>query len=204
MHGTKSLFAMAFISMLLIFGCAGQQPTQGVQNGSPSVAAPSQPAAQQWAHYSNIGMSFDYPAGMSVNESLGSYPDSATVVVQSRDAAVGAIIVEFMNASLISNLTIDPLAVATGVLDYDNASGGDMLLSQADGTSAISNYTTPNGLAAAEMRFTLPTGNLTLYGYAIEIYDHAHDASYPVRIVSSDPAQSKSIRDRFVASFKSG
>jgi hypothetical protein len=201
MRSPAFIMAIALIA-LLIGGCTGQ--AQAPTNSSASPQPPAAPPAQQWAHYSNIGMSFDYPAGMGVNESLESYPQSAIVVVQSRDAAVGAIIVEFMNATVISNLTIDPIYVATGILDYDNSSGGDMLLSQADATSAMTNFTSPGGLAAAEMRFTIPSGNLTLYGVALELYDQKGLVSYPVRIVSSDPNQTRALRDRFVDTFRSG
>jgi hypothetical protein len=197
MAGIKLFLALALAS-LLIAGCA-QQPAPGQNNTNQSNVS-----VQQWAHYSNIGISFDYPAGMSLNQSLDSYPASALIVVQSSDAAQGAIIINYLNASLLSNLTRDPHDIAVGILDFDNSSGSDAMLGQADATGPISNYTTSGGLAAAEMRFTLPAGNVTLYGYALEFYDKPRAVSYPVRIISSSPQQTQLIRDRFVSSFRSG
>ena len=194
----RMLLALSLI--LLICGCTQAPPP------APNQTQPATPAPQvrQWAHYRNSVKTFIKPQGMRVNETLGSYPQSATVLIQSSDAAQGALLVNFVNASAASNLTIDPLEVAVGVLGYDNTSGSDLVLSQADGTGEITNMTTSGGLAEAEMRFTLPTNNVTLYGFAIEMYDKQHAASYPVRILSSDPNQTKALRDRFIDTFRSG
>ncbi len=206
MHRT---IAALSIMLLLSLGCVSQPQAQNATAPSGPASQNASPAPQanppSWAHYSNLGMSFDYPAGMRVNESLDLYPRSATVVVQSSDAAEGALIVQFVNASLAANLSSRaPQDIAAIVLGYDNSSGSDALLVQADGTGEMANYTTPEGLGVAEMRFTLPSGNDTFYGYAIEIFDPKALASYPIRIISSSPNQTQAMKDKFMQSFRSG
>ncbi len=193
---------LGLLMLALVFGCIGNAPVQAPQNQTQQ--APPQPLQPQWEHFSGVYMGFDYPGGMNVSVTNSSMPSSGTVLVQSSDAAKGAILVTFANVSGAVSQTEDPLALAAGILEYENSSGSDNILSQAEETGAISNYTSPNGLAVAEMPFVLVSGNTTLYGFAMEMISIQNTAAYPVRVLSSDPNQTRVLRDRFVSSFTSG
>ncbi len=196
-------YLLSAMALLLICGCLGQaqqQAPQAPQNQTPALPAQS----PQWDHFSGSGMSFDYPHGMAVNVSNATMPQSSSVLIQSSDAAKGAIIIDFVNVTKAVSGNEDPASLVSGVLEYENSSGSDALLSQAYDTGNISTYATPGGLTAAEMPFLMVSGNVTLYGYAIDLLDLQGKSSYPVRILSSDPDQSRAIRDRLIATFRSG
>ncbi len=198
----RALLALALVS--LIFGCLSQAPPAAYNQTVQNQSAPPLPPQPSWDHFSGVAMAFDYPHGMKVTVSNSSMPSSGTVLVQSSDASQGAIVVNFANVSGALTGTEDPLSLATGIIDYENSSGSDAMLSQASATGSISNYTSPNGLAVAEMPFVMTEGNVTLYGFALELLSVQDKASYPTRIISSDPNQTKALRDRFVSSFQSG
>lgn len=207
---------LSLILALLLFGCTSQGPAnQTVQtNQSPQAIAPqpvppSAPADQTgWATYRNIGMSFDYPADMNITEEISGYPGYATVVAQGRNFSEGAVVVGFINASGISSLPGDPEQAAAGILKGDGENSDD-ISGQAQVRGEISSGLSANGVPMAERTFELTktssAGNsATAYGYALELYDPALKASYPVRIFSGNKEWTKQMRDRFVSSFRTG
>lgn len=211
---------------LLLFGCSQSPPPSAPANStSENVSAPpaalpeppSQPPAANpapgappqeagWLHYSNIGISFDYPERMNVTEQLGSYPGYATVVLQGKNVSTGAIVVGFINVSGIASADPDPLVQAARVLESDSKSKDD-ISGQAQVKGDISTYISPGGLPTAERDFLLSgsssTGsNVTMHGYALEFYDSKRKAAYAVRIFSTDAAWTYEMKSRFVSSFK--
>ncbi len=212
---SRKILAASLMLALLLFGCAG--PAQpGANQSAPAVQPPPNPQAQPapqapsdgWPSYHKIGVSFDYPTGMNISEELSGYPGYATIVAQGANVSQGALVFGFINASGISSLPGDPVQAAVDTLKADGESGDD-ISGQAQVRGDISGSVSPNGIPMAERTFELTkassTGNsVTAYGYALEFYDPALKASYPVRIFSSDYNWTKEMRDRFVSSFRTG
>ena len=203
-HPMKTLSFLVLASLLLL-GCT-QPPSQKAQEIGIPVTQPilpaSQPASQEWANYDNIGISFDYPKGMGLTESLQSYPGYATVVLQSENASEASILVlVFMNGSS-ENIT-DPIEEVSGIMASDSESENDPLgiLHQATSKSPITTYTSSNGLATAEIGFNITHGNLSLYGYAFTLYNKDTKGVYGVRMVSLKNDLAVRMKERFLSSF---
>jgi hypothetical protein len=216
----NAFFALGLLLILFVSGCTSQQltpqqpsapqanATQPAPAQPPSQPPSPPPAAMGWAHYSNIGISFDYPKQMNVTEQLGSYPGYATILAQGKNVSTGAIVVGFINFSGISSVLPDPLAQASRVLESDSKDKDD-ITGQAQVQGEVSTYVSPNGVPLAERSFILTKpgtsgNNVTMYGYAIEFYDPGIKASYPVRIFSADQGWTDSMKARFLSTFKTG
>jgi hypothetical protein len=207
--------ALLLMAALLISGCTQSPsqpgPAQAPGNASPQAAAP-EPANQsvadsgQWSHYSNLGISFDYPQDMNVTEQLGGAPGYAIVTLQGRNVTTGAIVVGIVNTSLFSSVAPDPLDEAVSILEFYSGSEDD-IVGQAQARGEISKYVSLNGIPLAERSFVLTKAgssgnNVTMYGYALEFYDAGIKSSYAVRIFSADAAWTGEMRSRFVSSFR--
>ncbi|MEW6722466.1 MAG: hypothetical protein AB1324_04340 [Candidatus Micrarchaeota archaeon] len=185
----------------------------GAQQPAPGTGKPvsgETPAANEsgWKTYSNIGITFDYPENMSMTEQLQNHPRSASITLQGKNVSEGAIIVAFFNVSEFPPVLPDPLDEAARVLEDDGNDPGD-ISGQAQAKGEISSYVSPNGLPLAEREFWLVSEtssgkNVTMHGYALEIYDAEDKAAYAARIFSADSEWTEEMKGRFVSSFGTG
>jgi hypothetical protein len=206
---------LPLVLLLVLFaGCTqqvGQAPSQqqtqppttpGTHIQTPPPSQPVQPPEAGWDTYRNIGITFQYPAGMKVTESLSSYPGYATIAIQGGAQNNDVIIIAFVN--LTGTDYGNPLDAAENTLTSDSNAIKDPLglLHQATQKGDISKYESANGLATAERTFSIAKGNITLYGYALELYDDANKAAYGVRILSINQSQSQEMKNTFISTFK--
>lgn len=222
MKGFFSLVVIIAVSFAL-FGCAqtgepaneaengtqGPAGAGGQQDKADDVPQPDGTAAQGegYATYSQDTFSFDYPQALKAQESLGSYSGGrgyAFVALQNdiaEDPAILVYYIRFGNISLIADKSAE--TIAKSLLESDN-SGQDVMgvLHQASDKGTITQFTSGNGYAGAEMTFTLtdPDATQKLYGYAIQLYDARRTVSMKARIIGMDMGTVKAVRDRFVGS----
>jgi len=211
---------LALIALALVFamisGCAqqgnpaGQNETaetpQGSHQTQPNTAGQANASGGfGFRTYEQKTFSFDYPDTLAAQESLGSYNSGngyAFIALQNDDASDPAVLVyyiRFGNIPLLANKSAPE--IARSFLESDNT-GQDMMgvLHQSSDKSNISEFTTKNGYAAAEMTYALkdPQATQALYGYAIDVYDPQTTVSMKTRILGTDKEKAKAARDRFV------
>ncbi len=211
-----------FLLIVFLSGCTGSQP-QGNATSQPqaqpatapnaTTVSPSVPLPQNqsqpsdWNHYSNIGISFDYPKEMSVSESTGSYPASASIIAKDQNG--GSIGVSYTNASASgAKGSEDPLQVTSDFLSRLKRTLSDaMNKSIANGSivsgsvSDVSKQYSPNGIGGAEFSYVVANTNSTGYGYALQFYVPGRTAIYTVFILTPSRSESDMIKSRFMSSF---
>lgn len=217
------LFGTVLLGIAMLSGCAGLQAAPQAANqtsttGQNASAAVQQPAANQtapvqpiasWKQYRQATFSFDYPAGLETQESLGSYMEGrgyAVVILQNENIDDPTMIAYYVRYGNISTNLSAPL-IAKAFLESDNK-GEDMLgvLHQAASKGSISEYGTARGYGVADMTFKFadPKSGKELNGYAIQVYDPATTVGMKARILAADAQKALETRDRFVESLKIG
>ncbi len=213
--------AAGLVLMLALYGCSGPEETgtpdlsdqdsAGGLAGQPANASavPAAAAISGYERYGQESFSFDYPEGLSIQESLGSYQSGmgyAYMAFSSKNESEPALIVyyiRFGNSSLLANQSAS--FIAQSFLESDNK-GQDMLgvLHQAGDKSAISLFTTQKGYAAAGMDFIVKDENMTqgIFGYAIQVYDPASTVGMKARILATDSQKANETKERFLDSLE--
>ncbi len=224
----RSLFVFGILAlvMLSLSGCgqqaapvnqtqeSAQAPAQQQAGAAPSGTGGAVPSGQegliaQWKTYSQPTFSFDYPAMLSAEESLGSYMNGsgyAVVALQDESTDDPALLVAYIRyGNMTSSVSsMGATEIASGFLESDNTGEDTMgLLHLSTNKSGISSFTTAGGYGAADMTFQLEGDNgQVLSGYAIQVYDPATTVGMKARVLAVDPEKAKETRDRFLSSLK--
>ncbi len=196
----KLLYLLGLI--LVLFGCIttadAPQNTSIVEN-----------ATYSFEKYENIGISFDYPQGAKVVETLDSYPGYAVVAIGD-SVTNGSILVVFMNmSSLEEGLEGTSEELAAGFLEAQSKQDNMGVLHQASSKGNITSYESPEGFGIAEMTFSMMVENLDKsqailpkHGYAMEFYDVDKKTRYGVRIFADEMGVAETLKERLVSSFR--
>ena len=208
-YRTHNLLLSVFVIFMVFFGCTQQiQSPENMPNISTNSSTVSS-SATEWQTYNNLGISFDYPKDMNLKESLGSYYNGsgyATIVIsKSEDNQYSVIEVFYLHAGSTVNSLNNPEEVASLMLSGDNK-GKDPLgiLDQATSKTDIKTFMSPNSYGVAEIEFEAldPEINKMANAYALEFYKTGSNATFAIRILSTDSNKAKAMRDKFVSSFK--
>ncbi len=194
------------VCLILLFGCT--LPAEVPQNETDSREEGKGPEIS-FESYENIGVSFDYPEGARMAETLSNYPAYAVIAIGD-NVTNSSLLFVFMNMSSVGHgLEGTSEELAKDFLESSSKHDNIGVLHQATSKGEISTYKSPGGFSVAEMEFSLRAENLdksqasaSKDGYALEIYDTEKQARYGVRIFADEMETAKMLKERFVSSFR--
>ncbi|MBN1170479.1 hypothetical protein JXA56_05625 [Candidatus Micrarchaeota archaeon] len=193
------------VMAILLFGCVSAQTEQAETDVIETNVSTPPPVVEKpkLAHFTTLEFAFQYPPDMEVQESKGHF--SGIKIINNQPAEMLEVVylntVTEYGPNKNRILNENPSKGASDLLREDVLNDSMGYLNGAE-LGQITTFSIQRDAYSAEVPFKTTLNGTKYAGYALSLFIPERSLHLKLRILATDPARAKQIRDDFVFSFR--
>jgi hypothetical protein len=200
---------------ILLFGCtemtgrSNETNASNITNISNITNVSNQTTAPaEWVRFNASGFSFEYPANMDVQESIGIFAGDHQINGETGELLVIVYYntIKKYGENRDKEFQENPSVTASELLEEDRKDDPAQILDDVDSFGEVSTFSLSRDAYASEVPISTTFSGTTskFTGYAISMYVPERSLHMKVRVLARDSTKAEDIRDRLISSLRIG